>query len=172
MTTTASWERSPIAGEAQRLPRSRQRYWMFGGVLVIVVLIATMITNTVSGARYFITVDTLLSDPSYVGQTVRITGAVVGETIAYDTRNLIIEFTIAAINEDTGDLSRELHNAVHDLNRTRLPIYIEGQVKPDLLEHEAQAILTGRLGEDGVFYASELLLKCPSRYGEAAPEGL
>jgi len=31
--------------------------------------------------------------------------------------------------------------------------------KPDLLKDEAQAIVTGKLGEDGVFYADELLLK-------------
>ena len=41
---------------------------------------------------------------------------------------------------------------------------------PDLLKNEAQAIMTGRMGEDGVFYAEELLLKCPTRYEEAVPE--
>jgi cytochrome c-type biogenesis protein CcmE len=43
-------------------------------------------------------------------------------------------------------------------------------VKPDLLKHESQAIIRGRLGEDGRFYADEVLLKCPSRYQEAVPE--
>jgi cytochrome c-type biogenesis protein CcmE len=42
--------------------------------------------------------------------------------------------------------------------------------KPDLLRNEAQAIMTGHLGEDGIFYAEELLLKCPTRYEEAVPE--
>jgi cytochrome c-type biogenesis protein CcmE len=42
--------------------------------------------------------------------------------------------------------------------------------KPDLLRDEAQAIMTGRLGEDGIFYAEELLLKCPTKYEEAIPE--
>jgi cytochrome c-type biogenesis protein CcmE len=41
--------------------------------------------------------------------------------------------------------------------------------RPDLLRHEAQAIVTGRMGEDGVFYADELLLKCPTRYEEEIP---
>jgi cytochrome c-type biogenesis protein CcmE len=41
--------------------------------------------------------------------------------------------------------------------------------KPDLLRDEAQAIMTGHLGEDGVFYADELLLKCPTKYEEAVP---
>ena len=42
--------------------------------------------------------------------------------------------------------------------------------KPDLLRGEAQAIMTGKLGDDGVFYADELLLKCPTKYEEAVPE--
>jgi cytochrome c-type biogenesis protein CcmE len=42
--------------------------------------------------------------------------------------------------------------------------------KPDLLRNEAQAIVTGKLNEDGVFYAEELLLKCPTRYEEAVPQ--
>ena len=42
--------------------------------------------------------------------------------------------------------------------------------KPDLLRHEAQAIMTGEMGEDGIFYADELLLKCPTKYEEAVPE--
>jgi cytochrome c-type biogenesis protein CcmE len=41
--------------------------------------------------------------------------------------------------------------------------------KPDLLRDEAQAIMTGHVGDDGVFYADELLLKCPTKYEEAVP---
>jgi cytochrome c-type biogenesis protein CcmE len=41
--------------------------------------------------------------------------------------------------------------------------------KPDLLKDEAQAILTGKVGADGIFYASELLLKCPTKYQAAVP---
>jgi cytochrome c-type biogenesis protein CcmE len=52
---------------------------------------------------------------------------------------------------------------VNNQNAARLQIRYEGPV-PDLLQHEAQAIMTGELGTDGVFYASELLLKCPSRF--------
>ena len=40
----------------------------------------------------------------------------------------------------------------------------------DLLKNEAQAIMTGELGDDGVFYAKELLLKCPTKYEEALPD--
>jgi cytochrome c-type biogenesis protein CcmE len=47
---------------------------------------------------------------------------------------------------------------------------VEGQPKPDLLRNEAQAIMTGRMGEDGAFHATELLLKCPTKYEEAVPQ--
>jgi cytochrome c-type biogenesis protein CcmE len=40
---------------------------------------------------------------------------------------------------------------------------------PDLLKDEAQAIVTGKLGADGVFVADELLLKCPSKYAADVP---
>jgi cytochrome c-type biogenesis protein CcmE len=47
---------------------------------------------------------------------------------------------------------------------------IYDDVKPELLRHKAQPIVRGRLGEDGRFYADEVLLKCPSRYEEGIPE--
>jgi cytochrome c-type biogenesis protein CcmE len=51
----------------------------------------------------------------------------------------------------------------------RLEIVYE-DVKPDLLQHEAQAIVRGRLEEDGRFHADEVLLKCPTRYEEDVPD--
>ena len=71
--------------------------------------------------------------------------------------------------EKNGGLGAVLHAAVIDPTRTRMEVVYVG-VKPDLLRDEAQAIMTGKLGEDGVFYADELLLKCPTRYEEAKPE--
>jgi cytochrome c-type biogenesis protein CcmE len=58
---------------------------------------------------------------------------------------------------------------VSNPNATRVKVHLENQVKPDLLQHESQAIVTGTLGKDGVFYATELLLKCPSRYDDKLP---
>jgi cytochrome c-type biogenesis protein CcmE len=39
-----------------------------------------------------------------------------------------------------------------------------------MLRHEAQAILTGTLNDEGIFEAEELLLKCPSKYEDAVPD--
>ena len=62
-----------------------------------------------------------------------------------------------------------LHQAVVDPNRSHLQVIYNGP-KPDLLRDEAQAIMTGHLGEDGIFYVDELLLKCPTKYEEAVPQ--
>jgi cytochrome c-type biogenesis protein CcmE len=58
---------------------------------------------------------------------------------------------------------------VVDTNRQRIEVVYIG-VKPDLLRDEAQAIMTGKIDENGVFVADELLLKCPTKYEEAVPE--
>ncbi len=81
----------------------------------------------------------------------------------------MIDFTIAHIPSQPQDLAQTLHEAVADPQATRLQVRVEDEVKPDLLRHEAQAILTGQLGADGVFHATELLLKCPTRFEETHP---
>jgi cytochrome c-type biogenesis protein CcmE len=41
---------------------------------------------------------------------------------------------------------------------------------PDLLQNEAQAILTGKVLASGVFEADEILLKCPTKYEGSVPD--
>ena len=98
-----------------------------------------------------------------------------GDTIQYDPATLTLTFEVAHVPGDNaeieaqGGLAEVLHQAVSDPTRSRITVQYEG-VMPDLLRNEAQAIMTGKLGEDGVFYAEELLLKCPTKYEEAVPE--
>lgn len=140
--------------------------FMIGGILILISIAYLILSGTVSGARYFITVDDILSDAGYLGETVRISGAVIGETIQYNKEDLILTFTISHIPETFDNLAVALHTSVNDPNLPRLQVHVANEVMPDLLQHEAQAILTGKLGTDGIFYATELLLKCPSRFEE------
>ena len=164
-----AWEK-PTLSAPQQKPRSEYLKFLLGGTLMLAAVVYLIVSGTTSGARFFITIDELVNNPNYIGKTVRMSGAVIGDTIDYDSRNLIIDFTVANIPSDTTDLARTLHEAVINPAATRVRVHIENEVKPDLLQNEAQAILTGKLGEDGVFYATELLLKCPSRYEENAPD--
>lgn len=162
------WEKSEQVGTLISNTKFERYKFLIGGVLMLSAVVYLIISGTAQGAQYFITIDELVTSTEYVGQSVRISGAVIGDSIDYDDKNLTIEFTIVHIPRETDDLALTLHKAVQNPTTT-LPVYYEG-VKPDLLQDEAQAILTGQLGEDGVFYASELLLKCPSRYGDDVPE--
>jgi cytochrome c-type biogenesis protein CcmE len=112
---------------------------------------------------------------SAINQSVRLSGAVLGDTIQYDAETLTLTFDVAHVSGDNAEIEAQgglavvLYEAVNDPTRSRITVRYEG-VMPDLLRNEAQAIMTGKLGEDGVFVAEELLLKCPTKYEEAVPE--
>lgn len=153
----------------------RARFWVGGGIIgaAIVGLIATA---TLSSAQYFLTVAELRArTDELAGEPVRVSGAVLGDSIRYDADAERLSFTVVNMPADSdeinalGGLAAALEIAVKDVDAERLEVVYQG-IKPDLLRHEAQAIMTGQLGEDGVFYAEELLLKCPTRYEAAVPE--
>ncbi len=152
------------------------RKYLIGGGLILVAVVYLVITSTQANAQYFLTVDELLArQDEMVGRQVRLSGAVIGDTIQYNPDDLELRFMIAHVPgdldevESEGGLAAVLAEAVRDPNRNRIEVVYYGP-KPDLLRNEAQAILTGTLGEDGVFYADELLLKCPTRYEAAEPQ--
>lgn len=157
-------------------PRSSgQMKFLIGGLLIIAAIVYLIVSTLQSTAQYFYTVDEIhAKGASIVGRNLRVSGAVLGETIQYDSATLTISFMMANITNDTdeierlGGLAEVLHQAASDPTISQMKVVYVGP-KPDLLKNEAQAIITGRLGDDGVFYADELLLKCPTRYEEAVP---
>jgi cytochrome c-type biogenesis protein CcmE len=162
------------AVEARPRLGSRLKF-IIGGMLIVAAIVYLIISSTKANAQYFFTLDELQSrGQSMVGQNVRISGAVIGDTILYDSQSLALHFTVANVPADNkqiealGGLAVVLHAAVTDPSRTRMQVVYHGP-KPDLLRDEAQAIMTGHMGEDNIFYADELLLKCPTKYEEAVP---
>ncbi|HXF84331.1 MAG TPA: cytochrome c maturation protein CcmE [Anaerolineales bacterium] len=150
--------------------------FFIGGLLILGAVVFLIWSSTAATSEYFMTVDELRAEgASMVNRNLRVSGAVIGDTIQYDPQTLTLTFEVAHVPGDNEEIEKEgglaeaLHRAVMDPTRARLKVVYVGP-KPDLLRHEAQAIVTGRLGEDGIFYAEELLLKCPTRYEEAVPE--
>ena len=149
--------------------------FILGGILILVAIAYLIFSSTQASAEYFMTVDELKAKgPAAVGQNLRVSGAVDGSTIQYDPKAMLLSFQVAQVPGDNatvaaeGGLAAVLHAAVIDPKRARLTVSYNGP-KPDLLNNEAQAIMTGHLGPDGVFHADELLLKCPTKYQEAVP---
>jgi len=149
--------------------------FVIGGVLILGAVVFLIWSSTAATSEYFLTVDELnAKGPSIVDRNLRVSGAVIGDTIQYDAQSLTLTFEVAqvpgdqALIDSAGGLAVALHQAVIDPSRARMKVVYTGPM-PDLLRNEAQAIMTGRLGEDGVFHADELLLKCPTKYEEAVP---
>ena len=149
--------------------------FIIGGALIIVAIAYLIYSSTKANAQYFYTIDELQSrGQTMVNQNVRISGAVIGDSIQYDPQTLSLNFMVANVPADNkqieaqGGLAAVLHAAVTDSSRSRMQVIYKGP-KPDLLRDEAQAIMTGHIGNDNVFHADELLLKCPTKYEEAVP---
>ncbi|HEY2980877.1 MAG TPA: cytochrome c maturation protein CcmE [Anaerolineales bacterium] len=150
--------------------------FVVGGVAILGAVVYLIVTSTQASAEYFMTVDEVNAAGADVnGKSLRVSGAVVGNTIQYDAQTLTLTFEVAQVPGDNteidaqGGLAEVLHAAVTDPARNRMRVVYVGP-RPDLLRDEAQAIMTGRIGADGIFRADELLLKCPTRYEQALPE--
>jgi cytochrome c-type biogenesis protein CcmE len=163
-------EQTLSTGQAETTNRAK---FLIGGLLIFVAIAYLIYTSTKSNSQFFLTVEEL-AGKNAVGKSVRVSGAVLGNTIQYDPQTLTLSFTVAHLPGDNkeieaqGGLAAVLHAAAIDPTRPQLKVIYTGP-KPDLLRDEAQAIMTGKLGEDGIFRAEELLLKCPTKYEEAVP---
>jgi cytochrome c-type biogenesis protein CcmE len=160
-------------------PAGFRMKFIVGGLILLAAVAYLIVSGIGSQQEYFKTVDEVTAHADqYVGEKMRISGAVIGDTIQYDGHTLSFDIvhipTSAAEITDEGGLAEVLHTAVSDPNAQRITIILVDQPKPDLLKHEAQAIVVGKLEQqaDGtfVFRANDLLLKCPTRYEEDVPE--
>lgn len=164
-----------MTGGRSRAAGGSRAKFLIGGGLIVAAIVYLIASSTQAAAQYYLTIDELAArGDTVLGRDLKISGAVDGDTIEYDSETLTLRFSIANVPADLADieaaggLAEALHQAVANPAARRLQVVYVGP-RPDLLRHEAQAIVTGRMGEDGVFYADELLLKCPTRYEEEIP---
>jgi len=152
--------------------------FIIGGIVIAAAIIYLMVSSLQANIQYFLTVDEAIEKQlagELTGRNIRLSGAVLGESIHYDMETLELSFSIVHVPgdieliDDEGGLAAALHNAVMDPTRSQLKVVYYG-AKPDLLQNEAQAILTGEFVAEGVFEADELLLKCPTKYEGSVPD--
>ena len=124
-----------------------QSKFIFGGAIIVLAVGYLIVSSIGSSTAYYLTVEEVRANgPSE--QTVRVAGNVVGDTIDWNAKDLMLRFNIA------------------DASGTLAVIY--SGPRPDMLQDEAEAIVEGRYIEGESFEASNLLLKCPSKYEGAA----
>jgi cytochrome c-type biogenesis protein CcmE len=134
-------------------PAASRTKFFLGGMMIFAAVVYLIVSSLQNSSQYFLTVDELKErGAEVVGRDVRISGAVIGESIQYDPETLTLRFTVAHMPGDQkevdrlGGLAFVLHQAVTDPNAKRMDVVYIG-VKPDLLRDEAQAIMTGKVDE-------------------------
>lgn len=121
--------------------------FIIGGAVIAVAIIYLIFTATQSTAAYFLTVQELQTKGSAIyDRNVRVSGKVIGDSVDFNSRDLILRFEIIGEEGET------------------LPVVFNGP-KPDQMRHDAEAIIEGKF-DGNEFTAQTLLLKCPSRYEE------
>ena len=145
------------ADQAQVLEEVRPnklKFFIAGGLILAAVIY--LVTQAISSeGQFFITLEEYYAAPSkYAERDVRVSAWVLGDTIEFtqvDSTTSRLEFDIV---DDLANPGQTLH------------IVAINEPLPDLLTHEAQAIVEGRIGADGALHANPdgLLLKCPTRY--------
>lgn len=130
--------------------------FLLGGALLFMAAAVVIVQGFAGNDQYFLTVSQLRAKgPEFLEQSVRISGAIIGDSIAFDAQTLRLEFDVVDGVEQIGA-------------QPPLRIVYEGP-RPELLQDHAQAIIEGRLDANGAFRADSLLLKCPTRYEEQFP---
>ena len=127
--------------------RKVQGKFIIGGA-IIVLAVGYLIFSSIGGsAAFYLTVEEVKAKgPSE--RDVRVAGLVLGDTIEWDAQEWILKFKIA---DESGTLAVIYHGS-----------------RPDMLRDGAEAIVEGIYTENDSFEATNLLLKCPSKYEEEA----
>jgi cytochrome c-type biogenesis protein CcmE len=118
-----------------------------GAAVVVAAIVYLMFSGTSGSTAYFLTVPELQQKMSTLqGEPIRVAGKVTTDPIHWDVQKLSLAFSIGE-------------------GETRIPVSYKG-IKPDMFQAGADVIVEGKLGQDGVLMASNLMTSCPSKYQE------
>lgn len=134
---------------------SRRRFdpkIIVGGIVILLAVAYLIVAALPSGTAYYITVSELqeMGAQAQERQT-RVSGNVVPGTIVRSAASQNVRFQV---EDESG----------------RLTVVYTGVV-PDIFGDEAQVVVEGTQGANGVYRAHTLLAKCPSRFEEAPAAG-
>ena len=127
--------------------KTKRRMVVVTGIIVIVLVVILAVVGGTSSAKTVSVAEAATG--SYADQKIQVSGNVVENSFA--TEGNVLTFDIYDPN---GDITQQLR------------VRFEGGVSATF-GNDVTAICTGKVGEDGVLNASELVTKCPSKYESA-----
>lgn len=135
-------------------PRRRNLRWGFvvAGVAIAAAVIYLVVANTGASAEYYMTIPEVQACSACAGQTVRVAGFVSPAGVTQIDQAQAISFVIT--------------NSATATSQTMSVVY--RGVVPDTVRAGTQVVVEGKYAR-GVFQASTLLAKCPSKFQAATP---
>jgi len=131
------------------------RVKLITALIVVVGILGVLIQTAVSKAStYYVTVNEILAEGhNAVGQSSTVSGSIVGSSVNWDPTQTLLQFSV--VNETSA-------------GGKSLTVVYRG-AKPDDFTNNWPVIVSGKMGKDGVFHATNLLIKCPSKYKAQQP---
>jgi len=149
----ATWTKEESTTEKSGNGRMK---FIIGGLLAAAAVIFLLVNAFSGNTQLYVTVDEYFADQNKVtGRDLRVSGFVLGDSIQFTQ----IDATTSRLEFDIVD----------DINNPgqRLRIVAMNEPMPDLLQHEAQALVEGTgSGSEFMSNPGGLFLKCPTRYEE------
>ena len=122
--------------------------FIIGGVLILGAILFATAMSFQSNTVYYLTLQEFNAQKAkYDGQVVRINGPLDQSSVQIDQKNLVLNF-----NLKEGNLVQ--------------PVVYRGVI-PDTMMNGESVVAEGKLDAQGVFQASNILVKCPSKYEES-----
>ena len=122
----------------------RKRYFIGGGILLAAVIYLLYLSFG-SSVSYYVTVSEFYDRETELQDiNVRVGGKILESPIDWDAEGLDLRFTITEGGKN-------------------MPVIYNG-AQPSGFKAGSSILVEGKYGSDGVFRASQLILKCPSKY--------
>ena len=122
----------------------RKRYFIGGGILLVVVVYLLYLSFG-SSVSYYVTVSEFFDRGDELYDTnVRVAGKIADNSIEWNAADLQLMFTVTEGGES-------------------MPVVYNG-AQPSGFRAGSTILVEGKYDSDGVFRASQLILKCPSKY--------
>ena len=122
-----------------------KKRFIIGGTLIIIAIVFLIVLGLKSGATYYYEVSELLAqEPSLAGKTVRVTGEVASD-----------------VEHEVGKLRFRIIDTASQ--NTTLPVVYQGPL-PDTFQAGRDIVVEGKYTSGGVFEATTIITKCPSKY--------
>ncbi len=130
-------------------PRQAKIKFILAGLVIVAAITFLAVTSFQSNSMYYLTVPELRAQAGAEGaaffeRTVRVSGPLHKESIDWSAKTMTLKFHI---------------NEANDM----FPVVYVGPV-PDTMEQGESVVVEGKYTPDGVFNASTILVKCPSKY--------